>query len=72
MPSGMRSESSRNLIVTTSIPCAIATLRSAALAGVPNQAQVGHMSAQVTAMYLHISQRAVHKAARQIEQESEG
>jgi integrase len=45
----------------------------AALAGVslPTiQAQVGHMSAQVTAMYLHISQRAIHKAARQIEQDS--
>jgi integrase len=45
----------------------------AALASVPLatiQAQVGHMSAQVTAMYLHISQRAVHKAAKQIEEQS--
>jgi integrase len=34
------------------------------------QQQVGHMSPQVTAMYLHISQRAIHKAARQIEEHS--
>jgi integrase len=42
----------------------------AAESGVPLptiQQQVGHMSAQVTAMYLHISQRAIHKAALQIE-----
>lgn len=34
------------------------------------QQQVGHMSAQVTQMYLHISHRAIHKAAKQIEENS--
>jgi len=34
------------------------------------QAQVGHMSATMVEYYCHISQAAVHKAARQIEQGS--
>jgi integrase len=42
----------------------------AAEAGVPlaiTQAQVGHMSAALTAHYTHISERAIHKAAHRIE-----
>jgi integrase len=42
-------------------------------AGIPLsvvQAQVGHMSAVMTQHYTHISEAAVHKAARQLERES--
>ncbi len=46
----------------------------AAEAGVPLpviQAQVGHISAAMTAHYTHISQAAIHKAAKQIEANSQ-
>jgi integrase len=46
----------------------------AAEAGVPiavTQAQVGHLSAVMTTHYTHISQAAIHKAAKQIEQNSQ-
>jgi predicted ATP-grasp superfamily ATP-dependent carboligase len=35
------------------------------------QAQVGHLSAAMTAHYTHISQAAIHKAAKQIEANSQ-
>ncbi len=42
-------------------------------AGIPLsvvQAQVGHMSAAMTEHYTHVSEAAVHKAAKQLERES--